>query len=39
LTGTGGSPSLDEVRAVIRRSRPHAEVTVADDIIRWIDWQ
>jgi hypothetical protein len=39
LTGEGGYPSLDEVRAVIGRNRPHADVTVADDIIRWIDWQ
>ena len=39
LTGMGGYPSLDELRATIRHNRPHADVTVEDDIIRWIDWQ
>jgi len=39
LTGTGGYPALDELRAAIRHNRPHAEVTVEDDIIRWIDWR
>lgn len=37
LTGADGYPLLDAVCAAIRRQRPHAEVAVADDIIRWID--
>jgi hypothetical protein len=37
LTGAGGYPVLDELCTDIRRARPHAEVTVEDDIIRWID--
>jgi hypothetical protein len=37
LTGKDDYPSLDAVCAAIRHDRPHAEVTVADDIIRWID--
>jgi hypothetical protein len=37
LTGAGGYPSLDEVCGTIRRNRPQADVTVADDIVRWID--
>ena len=37
LTGKDGYPALDDVCALIRRSRPHAEVVVADDIIRWND--
>jgi hypothetical protein len=39
LTGTGGYPALDEVCAAIRCNRPHADLTVSDDIIRWIDWR
>jgi hypothetical protein len=37
LTGRDGYPSLDSVCAAIRHDRPGAELTVADDIIRWID--
>ena len=37
LTGTVGYPALDDLIALIRRERPRAEVSVADDIIRWID--
>lgn len=39
LTGRDGYPSLDAVCAAIRHDRPHAELTVADDIIRWVDHQ
>lgn len=38
LTGKDGYPSLDAVCDAIRAARPRAEVTVEDDIIRWIDW-
>jgi hypothetical protein len=37
LTGTRGYPRLDELCADIRRKRPRADVTVRDDIVRWID--
>jgi hypothetical protein len=37
LSGRDGYPSLDAVCTAIRHNRPHAELTVADDIIRWID--
>jgi hypothetical protein len=37
LTGRDGYVALDQLLAVIRRSRPHADVSVVDDIIRWVD--
>jgi hypothetical protein len=37
LTGQDGYPALEELCALIRRARPHAEVSLADDIIRWVD--
>jgi hypothetical protein len=37
LIGVDGYPSLEELCATIRANRPHADVTVRDDIIRWID--
>jgi hypothetical protein len=37
LTGVDGYPSLENLCATIRRHRPHADVTVRDDIVRWID--
>jgi len=37
LTGNDGYVGLEQLLALIRTSRPHAEVFVADDIIRWID--
>jgi hypothetical protein len=37
LTGADGYPSVEELCATIRRSRPNADLTVRDDIIRWID--
>jgi hypothetical protein len=37
LTGKDGYPALDDLLALIRRERPHAELAVTDDIIRWID--
>jgi hypothetical protein len=37
LTGHGGYPSVDAVYAAVRAARPRAEITLADDVIRWID--
>jgi hypothetical protein len=37
LSGKDGYTALDDLIALIRSSRPHADVSVADDIIRWID--
>ncbi len=37
LTGADGYPSLDAICRAITSVRPHAQVTVADDIVRWID--
>jgi hypothetical protein len=35
FTGTGGYPTFDGLRAMIRSRRPDDVVEVADDIIRW----
>jgi hypothetical protein len=37
LTGADGYLALDDLLALIRRNRPAAELSVADDIVRWID--
>lgn len=37
LTGKKGYVALDDLVALIRSERPRANVTVMDDIIRWID--
>jgi hypothetical protein len=37
LTGKDGYAALNDVLALIRRERPRAGLSVADDIIRWMD--
>jgi hypothetical protein len=37
LTGRDGYVALADLLALIRRSRPRADICVSDDIIRWID--